>query len=65
MLIEFSRLGKTYQYAALIAAPPPATLTIPFRPCVLKPPIELELDWLGTDEIRGVEIYRPVAGTRA
>jgi hypothetical protein len=66
MIIEFSRHGKTYQCA--LAAPldaPPARITVPFRPCVLKPPVELELNWLTTDEVRGIELYRPVREIRA
>jgi hypothetical protein len=63
MIIEFARHGKTYQCS--VAAPvedesPPATIRIPFQPCVLKPPFQLDLIFLATDEVRGIELYKPV-----
>ena len=62
MTIEFSRHGKTYQCSA--GAPvngrPPATMRIPFRPCPLRSPFWLELEWRATDDIRGIELYKPV-----
>ncbi|HEY6371272.1 MAG TPA: hypothetical protein VIX37_11890 [Candidatus Sulfotelmatobacter sp.] len=58
--IEFTRLGKTYQCAHAVAGDPPSTLTIPFRPCVLRPPFRLELAFLATDDVRGIELYKPV-----
>jgi hypothetical protein len=65
MTIEFSRFGSTYQCAvAAPLGPPPRQLTIPFRPCVLKPPFELTLAWLGTDEVRGIELYRPIRSSQ-
>jgi hypothetical protein len=62
MLIEFTHRGKAYQFthASTIDQPPPLTLTIPFKPCVLRPPVALKLEWLGTDTVRMVELYRPV-----
>lgn len=60
MIVEFVRHGKTYQCTVPVAQPPPATLTIPFRPCVLRPPHQLELQYGATDTIRGIELYRPV-----
>jgi hypothetical protein len=62
MLIEFSRHGKTYQFVkpSLRGEPPPLKLTIPFKPCVLRDPVLLELEWIGTDDVRMIELYRPV-----
>jgi hypothetical protein len=62
MLVEFTRHGKTYQcsMAVPLHEPPPSTLKIAFQPCVLKPPFELELAHQGTDDIRRVELYKPV-----
>jgi hypothetical protein len=65
MIIEFARHGKTYQCSVAAPvedeSPPPPTIRIPFRPCVLKPPFQLELIFLATDEVRGIELYKPVA----
>lgn len=62
MTVEFVRNGKTYQCSLTKGwGAPPALLTIPFKPCVLRPPVRLELAHVATDDIRGVEIYRPVA----
>lgn len=63
MQVEFTRHGKTYQCAVAATDAPPARLTIPFRPCVLRPPSMLELEWRATDDVRGVELYQPVAET--
>jgi hypothetical protein len=60
MILEFTRHGKTYQSAIAVPTPRPATITIIFRPCPLKAPFQLELAFLGTDELRGIELYQPV-----
>ena len=62
MNIEFRHHGKTYQCSRAAPAdePPPNKLSIVFQPCVLRPPFLLELAFLGTDGIRGIELYRPV-----
>jgi hypothetical protein len=60
MTIEFTRNGKTYVCALATVLPPPVTIQIPFRPCVLKPPHMLVLDFVATDELRGIALYKPV-----
>jgi hypothetical protein len=60
MTVEFVRNGKTYTCAVAAPVPPPATIKILFRPCVLKPPFHLELMFLGTDEVRAIQLYKPV-----
>jgi len=57
--VEFQVAGKVYQCAVGDGPPPPETLKLVFKPCTLKPPVELQLRFLGTDELRGVELYRP------
>jgi hypothetical protein len=61
MIIEFERHGKTYQHAVETSVPHPPRIEIIFKPCVLKPPFKLELMWLTTDELRGIELYKPIA----
>lgn len=63
MTAEFTRYGKTYQFTKE-AGEPPKTVRIPFQPCVLKPPFLLELEWIGFDEMRAIELYRPVKEIR-
>lgn len=58
MIVEFDFAGKTYSCAVGVAQPTDL-LRIVFRPCVLKPPFILELRYLGHDEIRGCELYKP------
>ena len=60
MQVEFVHRGKTYetQFPSL-GDGPPARIALPFRPCVLRPEITLRLAWVGTDDVRGIEIYRP------
>jgi hypothetical protein len=60
MIIEFARHGKTYTCAVGTSEPHPPRLEIPFRPCVLKPAFHLVLMWLTTDEVRGIELYKPI-----
>jgi len=60
MTIEFSRSGNTYQCAVAAPVPPPETITILFQPCVLKPPFTLEQAHQGTDDVRGIELYKPI-----
>ena len=62
MIVEFTYTRKTYQFTVAQPAPPPATITIPFRPCVLRPPFDLKLAWRATDDVRGVELYKPMLG---
>jgi hypothetical protein len=63
MIVEFTRHGKTYQSAIAVPLdqPPPPIIKIPFQPCVLRPPYFLELAFLTTDELRGIELYKPIA----
>ena len=58
--LEFEYGGKTYE-ASLGADVAPHTVKLSIRPCALKPPVELQLQWLATDELRGLELYRPFA----
>lgn len=58
--VEFEYGGKTYQ-TSVGADTPPLTVKLTLKPCVLKPPVELQLQWLATDELRGLELYRPFA----
>jgi hypothetical protein len=62
VIVEFTRYGKTYQCTLPAPLPPPATITIRFRPCILKPPMGLKRVWRATDELRGVELYRAIGG---
>ena len=62
MIVEFARRGKTYQFTLPVPMPPPPTITIPFRECPLRPLLHLELMWRATDDVRGVELYRPTPG---
>lgn len=64
MTIEFTRAGKTYECSLLATEGPPPTVRILIRPCVLRPPVELELRWLCTDDVRGIELYQPVREVR-
>lgn len=63
MIVEFTRRGKTYQLT--VPGAPAPTIKIPFRPCPLKPPGELELSWVATDELRAIELYKPIQGAIA
>jgi len=61
MIVEFVRHGKTYQCAFATPTAPPPTIRVPYRPCVLRPPVLLELAYLATDDVRGIELYKPIA----
>lgn len=65
MVVEFTARNRTYQCAVAVPpGPPPARIQIPFRPCALRPPTMLELDWIATDDLRSVELYKPVMEQR-
>ena len=66
MEIEFTHRGKTYQcqipcFAIQpLTVGPPAIIRVPYRPCPLKPTVFLELSFVGTDDIRHLELYKPI-----
>jgi hypothetical protein len=60
MIVEFTREGKTYVCVIGPSGAAPTTLSIAFRPCAYRPPFLLQLDYLGRDDTRGIELYEPV-----
>jgi hypothetical protein len=57
MIGEFFLDGKPYHFMWADDAPAPATQTLRMRPCALKPPVQVVLELIDTDQERKVANY--------